>query len=211
MKWIAIMIVVWMSNVSTGAQQIIEKHFDFSGKESVKLNIQLADSINLNTWEKNEVYIKASVSINENKDNEAYVTTFDNSGKQINVDAKFRKNYFKGRSNCCNRSDIYWQVMIPKNTEFSIETIDGNITIMGQTGEMKVKTISGFIDLSAAASRDADIDFSTISGRIYSNQNITSQKTKASLPVKISGKINNGGPLVRLETISGDIYFRKSQ
>ena len=211
MKWIAIIIVVWLSVISARAQQIIEKHFDFSGKESVRMNIQLADSINIKTWGKNEVYIRASVCINENKDNEAYITSFDDSGRSIGVDAKFRENYFKGKMNCCNKSDIYWQVIIPRNTQFSIETIDGDVTIVGQTGEIKVKTISGFIDLSSTPGRNADIDFSTISGRIYTDQVLESQRTRTSLPMKITGKMNNGGPLVKLETISGDIFFRKSE
>jgi DUF4097 and DUF4098 domain-containing protein YvlB len=210
MKWVTIIIVVWLSTFSAGAQQVIERHIDFSEKESVKLNLQIADSINIRTWEKNEVYIRASVNINENKDNAAYVTSFDDSGSSVIVDAKFRDNYFKGKTNCCNKSEIYWQVIIPERKAISVESINADVTIVGQTGEMKVKTISGFIDLSASAGRDADVDFSTVSGTIYSDQNLISQKSSTGLPVKITGKLNNGGSAMKLETISGDIYFRKS-
>ena len=159
------------------AQQIIEKHMDFSGKESLSLKIQIADSINIQTWNKNEVYVKASVNINENKDNEAYVTSFDEAGNTVTVNAKFREKYFKGRNNCCNETDIYWQVFIPEKTRFSVETINANITITGQTREMNVKSISGYIDLAVPANKQADLDFSTISGTMYSNHELALNKT----------------------------------
>lgn len=89
MKTGTILVVVWLCFGSIQAQKIVEKHIDFSGKESLSLNIQIADSINLKTWNKNEVYIKASININENKDNEAYVTSFDEAGNTVVVNAKF--------------------------------------------------------------------------------------------------------------------------
>jgi hypothetical protein len=210
MKTGTILVVVWLCFASARAQQIIEKHIDFSGKESLSLKIQIADSINVQTWNKNEVYLKASVNVNENKDNDAYVTSFDETGKTVIVNANFRDKYFKGKKNCCNETDIYWQIFIPEKTKFSVETIDANVTITGQTREMNVKSISGYIDLTEPASKQADIDFSTISGRMYSNHELALNKLHSGIPMKITEKLNNGGDPIKLETISGDIYFRKS-
>jgi hypothetical protein len=210
MKTGTILVVMWLCFASARAQQIIEKHIDFSGKESLSLKIQIADSINVQTWNKNEVYLKASVNVNENKDNEAYVTSFDETGKTVIVNANFRDKYFKGKKNCCNETDIYWQIFIPEKTKFSVETIDANVTITGQTREMNVKSISGYIDLTEPASKQADIDFSTISGRMYSNHELALNKLHSGIPMKITEKLNNGGDPIKLETISGDIYFRKS-
>jgi hypothetical protein len=210
MKTGTILVVMWLCFASARAQQIIEKHIDFSGKESLSLKIQIADSINVQTWNKNEVYLKASVNVNENKDNDAYVTSFDETGKTVIVNANFRDKYFKGKKNCCNETDIYWQIFIPEKTKFSVETIDANVTITGQTREMNVKSISGYIDLTEPASKQADIYFSTISGRIYSNHELALNKLHSGIPMKITEKLNNGGDPIKLETISGDIYFRKS-
>ena len=116
----------------------------------------------------------------------------------------------KGRNNCCNQTDIYWQIFIPEKTKFSVETINADVTITGKTNEMKVKSISGYIDLAVPANKQADIDFSTISGRMYSNHELTSNKVHSGIPLRINEKLNNGGDLIKLETISGDIYFRKS-
>lgn len=210
MKSYTILIVLWLCFGSARAQQIIEKHIDFSGKESVKLNIKLADSINIMTWNKNEVYLKASVNINDNKDNEAYVTSFDDSGSAVIVNANFKDKYFKGKNNCCNTSDIYWEVYIPEKTKFSVETIDANVTITGKTQEMNVKSISGFIDLAVPAEKMADLSFSTISGSMYSNLDVKPSSQHSGIPMKINEKLNNGGDHIKLETISGDIFFRKS-
>jgi DUF4097 and DUF4098 domain-containing protein YvlB len=210
MKSVTIIIVVWLCFGTIQAQQIIEKHIDFSGKESLTLNIQIADSINLHTWNKNEVFVTASVNINDNKDNEAYTTFFDESGNTVVVNAKFKDKYFKGKNNCCNTTDIYWQIYLPEKTDFKIETINGNITIAGQTEKMSVKSISGYIDLAVPVNRKADIDFSTISGTIYSNHELALNKMHTGIPTKIVEKLNNGGDPIKLETISGDIFFRKS-
>ncbi len=210
MKTNTILVVFWLCICPVQAQQIIEKHIVFSGKDALTLKIQIADSIKIQTWNKNEVYIKASVNINENKDNDAYLTSFDDSGNNVIVDAKFKDNYFKGRKNCCNESDIYWQIFIPEKTRFSVETINADITITGQTKEMKVKSISGYIDLAVPSDKQADLDFSTISGRMYSNHDLAPAKMHSGIPLKISEKLNNGGDPIKLETISGDIFFRKS-
>ena len=210
MKTGTILVVAWLCCSSINAQQIIEKHMDFSGKESLSLKIQIADSINLQTWNKNEVYIKASVNINEDKDNEAYITSFDETGKTVVVDAHFKDKYFKGKNNCCNETDIYWQIFMPEKTRFSVETINADVTITGQTRGMNVKSISGDIDLTEPASKQADIDFSTISGTMYSNHELALSKLHSGIPLKITEKLNNGGDPIKLETISGDIFFRKS-
>jgi hypothetical protein len=210
MKTGTILVVACLCCSSINAQQIIEKHLDFSGKESLSLKIQIADSINLQTWNKNEVYIKASVNINEGKDNEAYITSFDETGKTVVVDAHFKDKYFKGKNNCCNETDIYWQIFMPEKTRFSVETINADVTITGQTRGMNVKSISGDIDLTEPASKQADIDFSTISGTMYSNHELELSKLHSGIPLKITEKLNNGGDPIKLETISGDIFFRKS-
>jgi predicted membrane protein len=210
MKIITMLVVIWLCLAPVQAQQIIEKHMDFSEKESVALYIQIADSINIQTWNKNEVYVKASVYINENKDNEAYITSFDESGSSLSVNAKFRDKYFNGKNNCCNKTDIYWQVFIPEKTRFSVETINANVTITGQTKEMKVKSISGYIDLAVPVNKQADLDFSTISGTMYSNHELALNQNHGGMPSKIMEKLNDGGVPIKLETISGDIFFRKS-
>ena len=200
----------------TNAQKIVEKRFAFNGKESITLNLQIADSIRIVTWNKNEVYAKGSININENKDNDVYETTFDESGNSIEVRARFDDDKSKRTWNdscrcCCNfRSKIYWDIYIPESVAFSVETIDGNITIIGNTGEIKAHSISGFIDMALVGSRKADLRMSTISGTIYTNVALAKPSHRRG-GNEVSSELNGGGQRIDLETISGDIFLRKAE
>jgi len=210
MRTIAIIIAALVSITATHAQAKTEKHISFSGKESVDLNIQIADSIDIQTWQKNEVYVTASVKINDNKDNDAYQISFAESGDVVGIKANFKKDYFKDRDDCCNESEIYWQVFIPERTPFFLETINGNVTIVGRTDEMKVKSISGFIDLAVPQTIKADLELSTITGTVYTNHDLTADQDYKTGPSVIKEKLNDGGTPITLGTISGDIFLRKT-
>lgn len=210
MKKIAIFIAALLCFTTLYSQTKTEKHIGFSGKESLTLDLQIADSIDIQSWDRNEVYVTTSVNINENKDNDAYIISFSDSGTNVEVNSSFKKDYFKGKNICCTETDIRWKVYIPEKIPFTVETINGNITINGRTGEMKVKTISGFIDLAVPPSKQADIEFSTISGTVYTNHKFEMKPGSSGITSELKEKLNNGGELIKLATISGDIYFRKS-
>jgi DUF4097 and DUF4098 domain-containing protein YvlB len=203
-----------MLSCFTHAQQIIEKHLAFTPSQSIKLDLQIADSIRIITWDKKEVYAKASVNINDNKDNDVYLTEFNDEANTIEVKAKFdekKKTGYNDSCHCCNyKSKIYWDIYIPEQSDFSVETINGNIIIEGNTKEIKAHSISGFIDVSFAASRKADLKMSTISGTIYTDiaMNNASEKNGGNT---VDVVYNGGGEDVDLETISGDIFLRKTK
>lgn len=192
----------------SSAQVRIDKHLDFSGKKTVKLDIQIADSIKIRTWDKPEVYINATISINDNKDNDAYETDFIESGDILVVNAEFKDGYFDGENNNVE-ADIFFEITIPAQSTLLTESINADITISGDTGPMTIKSISGFIDLSLPEKSDVNLDFSTLTGTIYSNHQIDTRAAGNMISSKVKYRMNNGGDLIRLETISGDIYFRK--
>jgi hypothetical protein len=206
MKNFMIMLFLCFFLNSVEAQQLIEKHIDFTNKESLFLNIQIADSIKITSWNKNEILVKASININDNMDNAAYLTTFDDSGEIVRVTAKIKPGYFNEKNDCSTHEKIYWEIFVPDKTKFSVSTINGNVIITGTESKIDARSISGFIDLTISEKTKADIDLKTISGTIYSNHEMTSKPH--SVFSKISDKLNGGGNPIKLETISGDIYFR---
>jgi hypothetical protein len=209
------------------AQKVIEKHIDLAAGGFVDMNFQVSDSIRIITWAKNEVYIKSSINVNDNKDNDAYNMTFDGPGKTVEIRGKLDWNGSRGcRTSsrkdsadnhdecccCCNvRSEIVHEVYIPENADFSIETINGNIVISGKTGDIRAKTISGYIDLAFAPERQASLNMRTISGTMYSNFDFPagSRNARRIGGGSLSAELNGGGKRIELETISGDIFFRK--
>src|ERR1700730_12441713 len=133
--------------------------------------------------------------------------TFDESGSSVDLKAK---HWNRDSGNCCcNTSEIYCEVHIPENIDFSVETINGNLIISGKSGEIDAHTISGFIDLTVSPERKANFKLNTISGTIYSNIAINNSRNSRSATTNISDKYNGGGKSINLETISGDIFFRK--
>lgn len=215
MKNIVILLMLCLLSCFTHAQKIVEKHMAATPQQPVKLNIQIADSIRIITWNKNEVFAKASVDINDNKNNDVYLTEFNEKGNTIEVNAKFddiKRSANNDSCNCnCNyRSKIYWDVYIPEKSDFSVETIDGNIIIEGNTEGIKAKSISGYIDLSFASARKADLKMSTISGTIYTDL-VMNNSSKRNDGNSVNTQFNGGGEDVDLETISGDIFLRKVQ
>jgi hypothetical protein len=205
------------------AQKIVEKHFDFSSNGFVSMNFQISDSIRIITWSKNEVYLKSTIDVNDNKDNDDYKMTFNSSGTTLNITAKLETNGERRRdssgkhwgSNCncyCYESNIYHEIYIPENTDFSVETINGNIIISGKTAEIRAHSISGFIDLAVAPGRAAELTMKTITGTMYSNFELpsTSRRIKQVGGGSVSAELNGGGGKpIELQTISGNIFFRK--
>lgn len=219
MKPTMILLIFAMALCRAEAQKVIEKHFDFSQKKMVSMNIQIADSIKIITWNKNEVYIKAVVDINDNKNNDDYKVTFDESGNTVSVRSKF--DFPKGK-NCCGDSDncncncnchsrITCEVYMPENADISVETINGNISIDGKTATIRAHSISGFIDLSLAPDAHADLKMNTISGTMYTDFDLQDRKGLRHVGgSSVQTALNGGGEkAIDLETISGDIYFRK--
>jgi DUF4097 and DUF4098 domain-containing protein YvlB len=203
--------------MSARAQKIIEKHIPFSPKNFVSMNFQISDSIRIVTWKKDEVYIKSSIDVNDNKDNDDYKMVFDEAGSTINVSAKLEtENIRRSRNDSCNcccnyKSHIYHEVYVPENVDFSVETINGNITIAGNTAEIRARSISGFIDLAIAPDRKADVKMHTITGTMYSNIDFpVSRHIKQVGGGSVNAELNGGGgKSIDLETISGNIFFRK--
>lgn len=190
------------------AQTIVEKTFDFKQKRRVMLDLQITDSIDIQTWNKSEVYAYASININNNKDNDAYQTSFKELDDKLEITSGFKEDYFKN-CQCNNSSQIIWKVMIPENSELSVKTINGNIIIKGKTAAVDIHSISGFIDMGIGADKGADLSLKTISGNIYTDVNFSGKISKDVVEVKILKKLNGGGVAINLETISGDIFLRK--
>jgi hypothetical protein len=169
--------------------------------------------------------VKSTIDVNDNKNNDDYKMTFNESGSTVNITARLETSgrgcggandsSGKTRGNyccCCCTSSIYHEIYIPENTNFSVETINGNIVISGKTAEIRARSISGFIDLAIEPGRAAELTMKTISGTMYSNIELTStsRKIKQIGGGTVSAELNGGGgKAIDLQTISGNIFFRK--
>jgi len=205
------------------AQKIVEKHIAFSQGKLISMDFQISDSIRIISWSKNEVYLKSSINVNDNKNNDDYRMNFGETEDDINISGKLE--FEKGKNPCqhngdenCNcccscQTTIYHDVYIPENADISVETINGNIVLTGKIAGIRAHTISGFIDLAVAPERKADLSLHTITGTLYSNFAFPEEAGKLrhvggnTLSTRLNG---GGGKPIELKTISGNIFLRKA-
>ena len=246
MKNSLLIVLVLAAAIPVSAQKVIEKHMVLSANGFVAMNFQISDSIRIITWNKNEVYVKSVIDVNDNQNNDDYTEIFEESPNSVNITGKLHthcNNYHRrkrtgGGANrsgdsanrsadtgnrsadndgdcccCCGcETNIVHEIYIPENTDFSVETINGNIIISGNTAMVMAKSISGYIDLTMAPEKAAALRMRTITGTMYSNFSLGGDSRR---PRQVGGgtvdaQLNgSGGKAIDLETISGDIFFRR--
>lgn len=95
------------------------------------------------------------------------------------------------------------------NGFLELDLISGNIDIKKHSKRMMLKTISGDIDLYIS---DATFEAKTLTGGVYSDLDIdfSNNNKRSHGHTKIRATIKNGNANLKMSTISGDIFLRKS-
>ena len=198
----------------TYAQTKVTESATVNGQDLLELKFDFADEIKIETWDKNEVNVEVSVSINDGEYD--HIFTLEKYVGSRSISIEMDKNMWdkidRKDNNCSFNSDIYYTVKMPKNMKVDAYTISGDFTLSRYPQDMKLKTISGDIDIMVGTT-GIDFKAKTISGEVYSDLNITYPEGKDGLRqmvgMKVHGRVNNGGTPMELETISGNIYLRK--
>jgi hypothetical protein len=190
-----------------------------TGQSLLDLEFTFADDIIFKTWDKKEVLVEVEVEINNGEDNDIFTLESDKTATTIYVemDKDMWKKIEKSKNNdwnCCSHSTkIYYTVYLPKNMQVKANTISGNYQFEYFGTSMKLKTISGEIDITVPEKSGFDFRAKTISGEVYSNVVMDYPDGKEGLRQIVGqnfkARINNGGEESLFETISGNIYLRK--
>ena len=213
-------------------QKIIQKTLPCSPGQLVNLNLRFGDSIQVRYWDKPDVSVRISVTINGGKLNDALLVETSTSGEEVKVSTDFdQKMLREGKAEDCPDkpgysrnmyngdhysvcSDIDYQVFLPRSARLKVETINGNIDIKGASEAVSAKTISGYVDMSWPTAKGVNLAMKTITGEVYSDLDIDFKGKKQQHPIVgylLEGAANGGGPVVRLESISNNIYLRKTK
>ena len=212
------------------AQKVIEKTLPYNPRQRVALDLKFANTIKVQAWDKPELYVKVTATVNNGKLNDALLVNFASAPDGINVTADFDKQLARQgrREDCPDRNgntsnwneggeqyylcyDIFYEVYLPRQADLRLETINGNVEIKELTGPVQAKSISGFVDMSWPKNQGADVSMQTISGEVYSDLDIAFQNKRDNpWPVGylLKGRIKEGGSRLQLESISGDVYLR---
>jgi len=227
MKTLTLILVISIFSIHLSAQRIVEESMPVSSNQEIKLEFDFADDITVTSWDKQEVYVKATVNINDGKDNSKFKFISRKGAGYISIKSKIENlekltcrtiiiedgdtTFVNGRG---AQMDLTFAVFMPSNVELQLETINGDITIKGLNGPMDIRTINGEIDLYLDSNHKADLSMSTINGTMYTNLDLEFISNKNNI-CKIGGnvdtKLNGGGVDIELETINGTIYLRNSK
>ena len=213
------------------AQEIIEKTMPLENGQKAILDLKFAENIKVENWNKKEVYIKAEVNINNNTLNKAHTMEISETDAAVKVITGFdealirsskgnhcsetegKQSHFSGGEGYSICSHINYTIFLPANVDLELETISGNITISSRTGSVKAKSISGFVDLSSPGNKKADFYLKSITGEVYTDLDIeiANRQENPIVGYELKGKLNGGGEVISLESISGNVYVRRDK
>lgn len=225
------LLLLWLGWLASPviAQKIIDKILPVAPGQTVNLDFRFADSIRVRYWDKAEMSVRIAVTINGGRLNDALLVTNNATTDVISVKTDYDKELIKqGRAEDCPDkrysmsndrdgvryylcSDINYEVYLPRRARLKLTTISGNIDIQGATEAVDAKTISGYIDMNWPRSKGANLAMKTVTGDVYSDVSIDFTSKRPKHPMVgylLEGTVNGGGPPVRLESISNDIYLR---
>ncbi|MFP4470598.1 MAG: hypothetical protein ACLFPE_07935 [Bacteroidales bacterium] len=213
--------------ITMSAQDIYEKNIALDGIGKANFQLDFSDQIIIKTWNKQEVYIKAIVNINDNTDNDKYTLTARESGDELLIEAEIDNISKIGRTTTttssrgmivrddshCIQLEIDYEILVPENLAVELKTISGDVEAFGLKSPVRMKSISGLIDLSIPADLNADLKIETVTGEIYSDLDLEVEhegKFMHAFPGgDVEARLNGGGLNIRLKTVSGNIYLRK--
>lgn len=196
----------------------VSESVTLTGQERLDLEFTFADAITFQTWDKKEVLVEVSVEINDGEDNDIFTLSSKKTGSTIYIemDKEMWKKIEKDNrnwKNCSYSTTLNYAVYLPKGLTVEANTISGDYEFEYFDQPMRLKTISGAIDITVPKSLGMDFMAKTISGEVYSDIDISYPEGKDGLRQIVGqdfkGRIHNGGELSNLETISGNIYLRK--
>jgi hypothetical protein len=95
----------------------------------------------------------------------------------------------------------------------SVRSVSGDVKLNGLSGSsVEASTVSGNVDLTWPPAKAAELSLKSITGEVYADPAVSfsNLKAKSYVGYQLHGSYGQGGgPLVKLESVSGDVFFRK--
>ncbi|NUN09986.1 MAG: DUF4097 family beta strand repeat protein [Ignavibacteriaceae bacterium] len=190
----------------------LEEKFTVKPGELVSVDAAMGDVI-INTWDKNEVYVKILAS-ERAIDKMEFSAERTSSGVRVVVK---KRGSFMSRMFDWGGQDIRLEIGVPRSFNTDVSTSGGDIKLKAVNGELKLRTSGGDVDIFSCA---GDMKISTSGGDIKVNGfkgastastsggDINIDDTHGDLSVSTSGgdiAINSNDGKIKASTSGGDI------
>lgn len=231
MKTCLIIVLGFICSLSFSQTEVFEKTVALNGKR-VDIDAELVDQIKVTNWNKNEVGVKITYSINDGELNDALEISLDENSGKIRLEVELDEKSIEGSDfrDCDDEHSMNWgkngrrnsvcldvvvEIQIPQNIELDVESVIGDLMLEGSYKELRAKTVTGNIELNWPENQGAEIEIKTVTGAIYTNHNFESKNRDKGLPLisahEVQASLGKGGNYISLETVTSDIYFKKSK
>ena len=225
--FLLVLVCAAVGRQSASAQKIIEKTANLTAGQRVFLNLKQASNIRIRPGAAGKMTLKATISINSNRLNDALQLAVEPGSEELKVTADFDKEMLRQAQpgDCPNRQgdrnmwygqqvcdDITYEITLPADVALRVYSYSGNVDIVGLAGALEVKTLSGFVDVAWPPTKGAELALKTVTGEVYTDQDIAFSTERRKNPIvgyQLHGTLSGSGPLVKLESVSNDVYFRK--
>ncbi|HAA21233.1 MAG TPA: hypothetical protein DCR93_23965 [Cytophagales bacterium] len=212
------------------------KVFPVSGsQQSLLLDLPFGEEIRVIGWDRQEVAFEAYYSINNGELNEVVSLDYDDDKDRIQIEMEWNEDAIKDYSGTVSQEAcemqggqlLYWSynsnsednisvcrklkytVYVPREMKLNVETINSVVELRGVSGDMKVNSINGPIDLDWAVNQPANFKFESIHGDLFSNLDLDVASMNDGVGFSYQTQWKNEGPSIKLETINSSIYLRK--
>ena len=236
MKNLVTLLCFSICSFSICAQKVVEKNLAHKDRY-VELKVPFASNIMVKTWDKSEVYFKADIETEDGKYLDLYKLDVKESNNAITIVSEpkdifeqFQKEWRAKHSkkdkkyySWGNEYEFNYVLYVPKNSEFKIssingdmqsENIEGDFTVDLINGNIEIKTYKGNLDLSTI-NGEIDLKVSntslvaeTIHGDIYADEKLDLTSYDKHVGQKVEKRLSNASKRVKLNTINGNMYLR---
>ena len=235
MKSILLILAMGLIALNLNAQKILEKNIDYN-RQSIDLDLKFASQIEIKTWDKPTIYVKADITMEDKMYQDMFVLNVEENGSKIkigdNSETLFQeiweekekksdknKNYFAVGDDY----DFNYVIYLPKNVTCKISSINGSLKSENLEGDFETDLINGNIEIGRYSGNlklstiNGEIDLpmvntslkaETIHGNIFADEKLKFKVEDGIVGQKIVGRTENAKNALQLNTINGNMYLR---
>ncbi len=230
--------VLVLIGLTAHAQKIIEKTIAHNDR-AIALEVKFASSITVRTWDKPQVYIKATIRTEGQRYQDDYKLHVTETANTIRIESdvkaifeKFKEAWEQDpdkRKNYYNTSDQYtftYTLFVPKDAALEVSSINGSLSSENITGTFTADLINGDIEIAKYSGNlelstingiidmpltDVQMVAETVHGEIYLPKNVKFESSDRRVGEKISANVDGATHRLVLNTVNGNMYLRNGQ
>ena len=205
--------VVAVSTIALGLSSLtvaakVTKNFSqsypFEANGSIELE-NINGDIEFSSWDKNEILLEYTITADDQDDLENVKVEVEHDKNEFDVEVDIDSGGFMSWGG--NSGEVSFVLKVPQGVSLEdVDSVNGNIRIMGIAGDIKAETVNGKIVIKNVAK---DLKFGTVNGDvdIYVDRLSSSSRIKGDT---VNGDIEihlpeNEGFELRSDTVNGDL------